>query len=256
MNKKLTDVYGRLLDVPSAASKSGVHQSFVGRVRHKHLGEVDVHLKALDGKRMANELVAAAAAAVLGVNVPPTFLVQVDDAKLEVQHKVGNQAFCLASQLVPGARDLRATATLVSPAALAQFYAAENWKAVVVLDALIANSDRTPANLLQDEAGKLWAIDHDTAFGGDWFPVDLVANRHSTNLLARPGSYLPSPKTREETLKAWRSNRPSISISDIVRLPVEAELLTHDETMALSLYLERRWEALDEVLSHAMFNIH
>lgn len=255
-NTRLTDAFGRLQDLPRLAPKRGVHQSFIGRVRHEHLGEIDAHLKTLDGKRMANELVAAAAAAVLGVPVPPTFIVQVDSVNLEVQHKVGDKALCLASQLVPGARDLRTTAALVSPAALAQIYAADDWKAVVVLDAWIANSDRTPSNLLQDKAGKLWAIDHDAAFGGDWLPADLVANRHSTNLLARPGCSLPSREAREETLKTWRSNRPRISTNDLVRLPVEAELLTQDETRALSLYLEHRWEALDEVLHHAMFNAH
>lgn len=218
--------------------------------------DVDVHLKMLDGKRMANELVAAAVAEVLGVNVPPTFLVLLDDGPFSAQHKIGDQAVCLAYQIVPDATDLRSTATLVNPLALSQFYAATDWRAVVVLDALIANSDRTPGNLLQDKAGKLWAIDHDTAFGGDWFPVDLVPSRHSTNLLARPGSYIPSQEMREEMLASEVSCRPDISIRDLVQLPQEAELLTNDEVKALSLYLERRWDALDEVLHHALFNVN
>lgn len=256
MIAKTSDVYGRLMGVPHLSSRGGVHQSYVGRVFHDHLGEVDVYLKSLDGKRMANELVAAAVADIVGVDVPPTFLVHIDDGKMEVHHRCGEKGLCLASRVVSDASDLRSTATLVAPEAISRFYARDEWKGIVAFDALIANSDRTPANLLRDVTGRLWAIDHDTAFGGDWCSDDLVADRHSTNLLARPGSYLPSLEMREEVLKAWSLRPTHVSFEEVVRLPTGSDLLTEEESKSLSLYLERRWKAMDELLRHALFNLH
>lgn len=211
----LTRTVGALIGLEPALGFEGTHAGYLARVRHVALGEVVARLKPLSRKRMANELLAANLAHALGVRTPACFLVEVDQRIQDAECHYEGTAYCFASEVVPRARTLRQLATLANPALVAEFYGSSQWQSVVVLDALIANSDRTAANILLDESNVLWAIDHETAFGGDWEVMDLMPMRHTTNLLARPGEEYPPADMRWRLLERWELSRPDLPIEDL-----------------------------------------
>ena len=244
---------GRLTSSLEEARGQGVHRSFRARGQHPILGDVDVHLKMLSGKRLANELVAALLADAIGVKVPCCFAMEVDSS-VDAEHVWNGRRYCFASCVVPGAVNLAASAVLANPPEVENFFRSEDWRAVVLLDTLAANSDRTPSNLLLDTSEHLWAIDHDTAFGGDWEVVDLQPCRHSTNLLARPCAQIPTEAQRHELLRHVKSRAPSLPVSELASLLPPIGLLPNTEAEALSLYIATRWRNLDELLRLALFS--
>lgn len=244
---------GRLVSSLSRAQRQGVQRSLLGIASHPTLGEVNVRVKALSGKRLANELVAALIANQLGVKVPSCFALEVD-AALVHDHAWNGRAYCFASTVVPNSSNLSESALLANPLTVADFYATKDWQSIVLFDALVSNSDRTPANLLLGANGLLWAIDHDTVFGGDWNVIDLQPLRHSTNLLARSGAAHPTQRQRHDFLQQARS-RPHVLLTGalISELPTIG-LLASGEAEALSLYIAERWRSLDELLRLALFS--
>lgn len=244
---------GHLAEPVKPRGRQGVHQSYAARAWHPLLGAVDVQLKMLSGKRLANELMTAVLGDELGARVPNCFAVAVD-ASLDAEHECEGRRYGFASCLVPGAVTLAAGAVLANPHASEDFFKFKDWQPVVILDALVANSDRTPENLLRDANGHLWAIDHDAAFGGDWDVFDLLPSRYSTNLLARPGSLFPSEEQRHELLRVVRSRPAALPVAEVAALLPPIELLTRAEAKALSLYVDTRWRDLDDLLRFSLFS--
>lgn len=231
----------------------GVHRSFLATASLPTLGEVPVRIKALSGKRLANELVAALLGEEVGAKVPTCFAIEVESSHAH-EHEWDGRAYCFASVLVPDSKDLSQSATLANPLAAEEFFSKEDWHSVVLLDTLVANSDRTSANILVDALGQLWAIDHETCFGGDWDVIDLQPLRHTTNLLARPGTAHPTKRQREDLLARVRERPSRIMAHALVsRLP-DIGLLTLEDAEALSLYIGERWRSLDKLLELALFS--
>jgi len=245
---------GRITAPPMRISGQGVHPSFIAEAAHPALGKVSVHLKVLSGKRIANELVTAVLGDTLGVRVPGCFAVEVDPS-LDAEHACDGRRYCFASCIVPDGVTFAARAALANPRAAEEFFSSKEWQAIVLLDALVANSDRTPANLLFDANRRVWAIDHDTAFGGDWDAIDLQWPRYSTNLLARPGSPVPSEKQRSELMQEVESRPATLPVGQLTALLPTIGLLSDADAQALSLYIATRWRNLDALLRFALFSL-
>lgn len=252
-SERPSSLVGRLVTPPVGVQRHGVHQSFLASVSHPMFGDVNACVKVLSGKRLANELLTARLAAEVGVKVPDCFAVEVD-AALDCDHIWNGRGYCFASRVVPESASLSATALLANPSTAADFYASRDWQSIVLLDALVANSDRTPTNLLLDVGGLLWAIDHDTAFGGDWDAIDLQPLRHSTNLLARPGASYPTEVQRHDLLLQAKSRSSALLTDALVSGLPAIDLLSTGEAEALSLYVAERWRNLDELLRLALFS--
>lgn len=247
---------GKLVGPPKRTVEFGVQRSYIALATHPCLGTQTVRLKMLSGKRIANELIVAALAPILGVRVPYCFAVALPDAHPDAQHAWNENHYCFASVDVSGARNLAATLTLVSPKRASDFFGAAEWQPIVLLDALVANSDRTSSNVLLDGQRLLWAVDRETAFGGDWSVLDLQPFRHTTNLLARPGLNLPTQEMREHLIERCQTRAATVDFSSFVsRLPA-ISLLSETEARALSLYLAERWRRLDDLVRRALFSQH
>lgn len=171
--------------------------------------------------------------------MPTCFAVEVD-ASLNATHMFGGRQYCFASCVVLDAVNLGVSSILANPSTAQSFFKSQEWQSVVILDTLVANSDRTPFNLLLDTSERLWAVDHEMALGGDWEVEDLQRSRHSTNLLARPGASVPTEVQRYELLRKVEARVPSLPLKELASLLPPIGLLSDDKVEALSLYVATR----------------
>lgn len=147
-------------------------------------------IKDIPARELANEIMATATAAALGLPVPPAFLAFVPEGDLAIKHapRVSGGYIVFAS----GDVDSPSVSSIAKKSA---FSSASIRKIVEVLlqgdlagvyefDTWSANVDRHTGNILLSGSGAFWLIDQGRCFSGpEWSPSDLVASATFTNRL-------------------------------------------------------------------------
>lgn len=162
-----------------AEGLKNVTDTYRGQLLTSDRETVSAIIKDLPDRELANEVLAAALGAHLGLPIPRAFVAIADDSSLTTHHapKIGGSSFLFASadvcvpsvaQLVlpePGVADkLRLLVQeLQGVPRLGDFYGFDSW---------LANVDRNIGNLLFGGTGQAWLIDHGRCFTGPTWQSD------------------------------------------------------------------------------------
>lgn len=174
-------------------------------------------LKDLPAKELANEILAASLASVLGLPVPPAFIgiTEAGNPCATRSKLVDGRGLMFASVNVdsPSVASLvikpteQETLALLKP--IVALLANQSWLGDLYgFDAWIANVDRHVGNVLFATSRGVWIIDHGRCFTGpNWAPADLVPSREYPH-----------------RLREWVT--PFLPRSDRIRLANEATALS------------------------------
>lgn len=147
-------------------------------------------IKDIPAKELANELMAAAIAAELGLPVPPAYIAFVPDGDIEIEYAPrvdgGNLVFASGDVDSPSIASIVSTTAFSSSSIrrIAEILLLGDLTGVYEFDTWSANVDRHPGNMLLSGSGTFWLIDQGYCFSGpDWAASDLVASAVFRNRL-------------------------------------------------------------------------
>ena len=165
---------------------AGCHTTFTGLVHFDGAHTTPCHVKLLETKALANEILAGVLAHSAGLPSPAGFLVRVyhEDYPEATPYRYFAEDYSLAygSASLPfqTMHDWSLGRGLPLPQVLMTTW--RNWVEVMVFDEWIANSGRDPHDALVDPNGLIWVIDHEKAFcGSDWDMRDLNEATYTSN---------------------------------------------------------------------------
>lgn len=205
-------------------------------------------IKDLDARQLANELLVAALARRLGVEVPKSALIAVgEDASrefVEIKHsnKKDHIAFCSVDasgstvyQMFAGGHAGPALAMIKRAPGMGRMYGFDTW---------VANVDRHMNNLVISGDGTTYLIDHGYCFSGPcWEKSDLVPDSAYANKLALWLTPNLSDVEKNEAMRdvhSLVSEMASTDISDAIDVALMDSLYGSDDTAAVEVFLRDR----------------
>ncbi len=216
--------------------------------------KIEVAFKAVDHKRLANEIVASWLGRKIGWS-------SVADAML-LSDQAGRVAQLVGSQY-PGQRFLRGLGTPLSTikptprtdySDRVKMTGVADFQQLIVFDTLIANVDRMDRNLLG--AGPFFVFDHDQAFTGLSWTADTLLQAQNRvldstfdqNLMFATSQTVNAVRT---TATKWSARLTTIDLDELDEL-VPLGVLACDEVAALKGFVQFRASALSELVDRVI----
>lgn len=207
-------------------------------------------IKDIPARELANEIMATATAAALGLPVPPAFLAFVPEGDLAIRHapRVSGGYIVFASGDVdcPSVASIakRSAFSRASIRRIVEILLEGDLAGVYEFDTWSANVDRHPGNILLSGRGAFWLIDQGRCFSGpDWVPSDLVASASFTNRLK---DWVTPHLSEDEidqlmgAIGAMASKAARINLREIGQRGLIRDLIGEDDFDALVTFLTDR----------------
>ncbi len=270
---------------PLSLYEKGVNTSWRGAVQTRTGVLVPAIIKDLDGRQLANELIAHTLCRIIGLPTPDVYVV-VNDGSLPQAVKGPMASGDLCGQLgIAEGRLMFASATCGNsfasafsmprrgqvPANLFDGIRAEaigamrkflvEWPllgVVAAFDEWAAVIDRHEGNLLVDEHDKVWLIDHGHAFtGANWRPPDLRQISFGNCLVSEAVQELPPVHLIKQVNVGAKSLEAELAANDnglsgVNAAVRELDLLPEEDICALKEFLTERRKYLQILLEQSI----
>lgn len=201
---------------------SGHNKTFQGDVLFFSEQAVRCHVKLLENKPLASELLFGLLAPRLGLPSPQGYLVKV--ATKDFPTAIDSEQPAATFAYAYGSKSMDFSTLHASnlsqhypaPAVLAKSW--HNWVDVMVFDEWIANGGRDYHDALLDDSGKIWAIDHEQALRTKvWDEIDLKSDAYTTNqILEKIGRYV-NPEDKPSVLARVKEFGNRVTEIDVVK---------------------------------------
>lgn len=241
------------------ASGAGVNATLVGDVHLLDSSTKPAYVKLLEGRRLANELLALELAARLALAVPEAFVVRLrrsDHASLFNTLNMPFEEVYGFGTAALAANSLAREFNVNDPSFIKWFFVTlKQWKDVVAFDAWVANEDRHANNLLVDKQLKLWLIDHDLALGGRRDVASLRPDEVTRNRLVNDFGPLVDLRHRHEVVDECHRFQESANAVDVPAAAKASEaglFISEEELNQLVLYVERRRALVPAILAESL----
>lgn len=240
-------------------SGAGVNSTLIGDVHLLDSSTKLAYVKLLEGRRLANELLALELAARLELAVPQAFVVRLrrrDHEALFKQLSMNFDEVYGFGTAALAANSLAREFNVTDPNFIKWFFVTlKQWKDIVAFDAWVANEDRHTNNLLVDKQLKLWLIDHDLALGGRRDVSSLRPEQVTANRLVNDFGALVDVRHRHEVVDECHRFQEAANAIDVPAAAAASEaglFVTEQELSQLILYVERRRALVPGLLAEAL----
>lgn len=240
-------------------SGAGVNSTLIGDVHLLDSSTKPAYVKLLDGRRLANELLALELASRLELAVPQAFVVRVRRSDhLGLFSQLGlefDEVYGFGTAAV-AANSLAREFNVADPNFIKWFFVTlKQWKDIVAFDAWVANEDRHTNNLLVDKQLKLWLIDHDLALGGRRDISTLRPDQVTQNRLVNDFGPFVDVRHRHEVVDECHRFQVSANAIDVPAAARASEaglFVTEPELNQLILYVEQRRALVPAILAESL----
>jgi hypothetical protein len=240
-------------------SGAGVNSTLVGDVHLLDCTTKPAYVKLLEGRRLANELLALELASRLALAVPEAFVVRLrrtDHEALFRQLGLNFDDVYGFGTAALAANSLAREFNVNDPGFIKWFFGTlKEWKDVVAFDAWVANEDRHTNNLLVDKQLKLWLIDHDLALGGRRDVSTLRPEEVTRNRLVNDFGPFVDTRHRHEVVDECHRFQAAANAIDVPAAAHASEaglFVTDEELNQLILYVERRRAFVPTILADSL----
>jgi hypothetical protein len=240
-------------------SGAGVNSTLIGDVHLLDSTTKPAYVKLLEGRRLANELLALELASRLELAVPQAFVVRIrrndHDALFKQLGLAFDEVYGFGTAAL-AANSLARSFNVNDPNFIKWFFVTlKQWKDIVAFDAWVANEDRHTNNLLIDKQLKLWLIDHDLALGGRRDISTLRPEEATVNRLVNDFGTLVDVRHKHEVVDECHRFQASAEAIDVTAAAQASEaglFVSEQELNQLILYVERRRALVPAILAEAL----